>query len=176
VVGDHPQVYEVRTSGPEGKYYTVTDETSITLTGESFNLARHMQRHIAFSERTFGPGDRTSGVVDHIRKELIEIEDAKAAGEPTLPEWVDVILLGLDGAWRSGASPEEIIEALQLKQIKNEGRRWPDWRTADTGKAIEHDRSGERAAASAAQAEALREARRREAFDSLPTTMRSTRP
>jgi hypothetical protein len=146
VVGDDPPVYTVRTSGPAGRSYTVMGDGAITLTGESFNLARHMQRHIEFSERTFGPGDRTSGVVDHIRKELVEIEDAKAVGEPTLPEWVDVILLGLDGAWRSGASPEEIIEALQMKQTKNEGRRWPDWRTADTGKAIEHDRSGEQAA------------------------------
>jgi hypothetical protein len=60
---------------------------------------------------------------------------------PTLSEWVDVILLALDGAWRSGASPEQIAFAIAAKQIKNESRKWPDWRTAEPGKAIEHVRA-----------------------------------
>lgn len=30
--------------------------------------------------------------------------------------------------------------ALEAKQTKNEGRQWPDWRTAQPGKAIEHVR------------------------------------
>ncbi len=108
-----------------------------------FDLISHLRRQIDFSARTYGPGDRTDGVCDHIRKELREVQDDAAAGIPTLPEWVDVIILGFDGAWRSGATPEQIVAAIVAKQTKNEGRRWPDWRTADTGKAIEHDRSGE---------------------------------
>lgn len=111
-----------------------------------FDLAAHLRRQAAFSERTFGPGARVDGVCDHIRKELIEVKDAFAAGAPTLPEWVDVIILGLDGAWRSGATPEQIVTAIAAKQSQNECRRWPDWRTADASKAIEHDRSGEVAA------------------------------
>lgn len=31
--------------------------------------------------------------------------------------------------------------AIVAKQTKNEGRVWPDWRTADPNAAIEHDRS-----------------------------------
>ncbi len=111
-----------------------------------FDLVAHLRRQAAFSERTFGPGARVDGVCDHIRKELIEVKDAFAAGAPTLPEWVDVIILGLDGAWRSGATPEQIVTAIAAKQSQNECRRWPDWRTADASKAIEHDRSGEVAA------------------------------
>lgn len=100
---------------------------------------QHLHRQRAFSERTFGPGARTKGVIDHIRKELREIEAA-----PTdISEWIDVVLLALDGAWRSGASPEAIVAALLMKQTRNEARTWPDWRTADPNKAIEHDRSGE---------------------------------
>ena len=30
---------------------------------------------------------------------------------------------------------------MTAKQVKNEARTWPDWRTADPNKAIEHDRS-----------------------------------
>jgi len=99
--------------------------------------ANHLQRQRNWSGATFGPGSRAQGLVDHIRKELTEIE-----ADPTdLKEWIDVAILALDGAWRSGAQPQEIIAALVAKQTKNEGRLWPDWRTADPNKAIEHDRS-----------------------------------
>jgi hypothetical protein len=108
-----------------------------------FDLIAHLRRQIEFSERTYGPGDRTDGVCDHIRKELAEVQADAAAGVPTLPEWVDVIILGFDGAWRSGATPEQIVAAIVAKQTKNESRKWPDWRTAMPGKAIEHDRSSE---------------------------------
>lgn len=109
----------------------------------AFDLVQHLHRQVEFSARTFGPGQRTAGVCDHIRKELAEVQADAAAGVHTLPEWVDVIILALDGAWRSGATPEQIVAAIVAKQAKNEGRRWPDWRTADPNKAIEHDRSEE---------------------------------
>jgi hypothetical protein len=75
-------------------------------------------------------------VVDHIRKELKEIES-----EPLdLDEWIDVMILAADGAWRTGASPDQ-IEAQYLDKLRrNMARTWPDWRTADTDKAIEHVR------------------------------------
>ena len=100
------------------------------------DLIQHLFRQRDFSLRTFGPGQRTHGVLDHIRMELAEIE-AKPAD---LTEWVDVILLALDGAWRAGHEPVDIAVAIQAKQIKNEHRSWPDWRTADPNKAIEHVR------------------------------------
>ncbi len=100
------------------------------------DLIAHLYRQRAFSRATFGPGARTAGVCDHIRKELAEIEAAPA----DITEWVDVVLLALDGAWRSGATPEQNAEAIQAKQTKNEGRDWPDWRTAPTDRAIEHVR------------------------------------
>lgn len=102
-----------------------------------FDLVAHLQRQREFSERTFGPGARTKGVLDHIRKELNEIE-----ADPTdISEWIDVVLLALDGAWRHGFTPEQIADALAAKQAKNEARTWPDWRTADPTKAIEHVRA-----------------------------------
>lgn len=103
------------------------------------NIISHLRRQRAFSLHTFGPGTRTAGVCDHIRKELKEIEAAPA----DISEWVDVILLAFDGAWRSGATPEQIAAAIEAKQTKNEGRVWPDWRTMSPDRAIEHDRSSE---------------------------------
>ena len=106
---------------------------------QTFDLLAHIRRHMEFSARTFGPGPRAAGVIDHIRKELREIE----AAPDDLEEWIDVLMLALDGAWRSGATPEQIVAQLVAKQTKNEGRKWPDWRTAPLDKAIEHDRSHE---------------------------------
>ncbi|UNJ22077.1 pyrophosphohydrolase [Microcystis phage vB_MweS-yong2] len=105
--------------------------------GPAFDLIAHLHRQRAFSEKTFGPGARTKGVIDHIRKELAEIEAAPA----DIEEWVDVIILAFDGAWRAGWEPERIVEAIVAKQTKNEARQWPDWRTADPEKAIEHVRT-----------------------------------
>ncbi|BBF92654.1 dATP/dGTP pyrophosphohydrolase domain-containing protein [Blastochloris tepida] len=101
-----------------------------------FDLVEHLRRQREFSERTFGPGARTKGVLQHIRKELAEIES-----EPSnVTEWIDVALLAFDGAWRAGHSPEAIAMALAGKQRRNETRRWPDWRTQPMDGAIEHIR------------------------------------
>lgn len=101
--------------------------------------AAHLGRQRAFSERTFGPGPRTTGLIEHIGKELAEIE----AAPDDLSEWVDVVILALDGAWRAGHEPQQIIDAIVAKQARNEARVWPDWRTADPNRAIEHDRTAE---------------------------------
>lgn len=105
----------------------------------AFDLVTHIRRARAFSEKTFGPGARTKGVVEHIRKELNEI----LAKPDDIEEWVDVMILAIDGAWRAGYSPEEITWALDAKQFKNEGRKWPDWRNFAADQPIEHDRRGE---------------------------------
>jgi len=102
-----------------------------------FDFVSHLERQRSFSLATFGPGMRTAGVIDHIRKELQEVE-----AQPTaLEEWVDVILLALDGAWRAGHEPAAIAAAIAAKQAKNECREWPDWRTAPADKAIEHKKT-----------------------------------
>lgn len=96
-----------------------------------------------WSIATFGPGLRTKGVVDHIKKELNEI----LSDPEDMDEWVDVLILAFDGAQRlaleTGRPVQEIIDRFHVKQLKNRSRKWPDWRTADPDKAIEHDRTGE---------------------------------
>jgi hypothetical protein len=106
----------------------------------TFNLIAHIHRARAFSEKTFGPGQRTQGVVAHIKKELEEI----LADPDDLEEWVDVIILAIDGAWRAGYSPEQICATIEAKQFENEDRKWPDWRTVPDDAPIEHDRTGEK--------------------------------
>ncbi|WP_321875323.1 dATP/dGTP pyrophosphohydrolase domain-containing protein [Burkholderia cenocepacia] len=110
----------------------------VMLMPAEFDMHAFLRRQRAFSERTFGPGRLTARVCDHIRKELSEVE----ATPDDLREWVDVILLGLDGAWRTGATPEQITAALSAKLTTNERRTWPDWRACDSDRAIEHIAEG----------------------------------
>lgn len=112
-------------------------ETEFLGVVEIMNLIEHLREQKAFSEATFGPGYRTNGIISHILKELDEI----MLDPFDLTEWIDVVLLALDGAWRVGYSPEEIAEALSAKLQQNKQRTWPDWRTSDPDKAIEHDRT-----------------------------------
>lgn len=114
------------------------------------DLQQHLLRQMAFSHATFGPGTRTQGVVDHIRKELVEVLE----GGGDSAEWVDVVILALDGLTRqlafcahdtARADPMRVAEVavnmIVQKQTRNECRVWPDWRTADRDKAIEHVRT-----------------------------------
>lgn len=101
------------------------------------DLIAHLTRQREWSAHTFGPGLRTKGVCEHIRKELAEIEAAPS----DISEWVDVIILGFDGALRTGADPETIVAAWRAKQARNEARQWPDWRTRSQDEAIEHVRT-----------------------------------
>jgi hypothetical protein len=126
------------------------------------DLRQHLLRQMAFSRGTFGPGDRQRGVIDHCREELDEIEaelekGAAEAGsaefDDAATEWVDMILLSLDGCWRAlqAAAPkmppdrvaDEVVYRIKTKQSKNEMRDWPDWRKANPDKAINHTRSGQ---------------------------------
>jgi hypothetical protein len=66
--------------------------------------------------------------------------DEVAANPGDVTEWADIVILALDGAWRAGHEPQAIIDAIRAKQARNEAREWPDWRTAEPGKAIEHIR------------------------------------
>jgi Protein of unknown function (DUF550) len=116
------------------KHIGVTETVTRT---SGFDLVAHLYRQRDFSARTFGPGARTEGVLNHIRKELVEVEAAPS----DVTEWADLVLLSLDGAWRAGHTPEAIAQAIQDKQGVNEQRVWPDWRTADPTKAIEHVRT-----------------------------------
>jgi len=102
-------------------------------------LASFVDAQREWSLRTFGPDPRTASLLAHIRKELVEIE----AQPMDLEEWIDVMILAMDGAWRTGASSEEISEALARKQAKNRARAWPDWRTLPDGVPSEHIREPE---------------------------------
>lgn len=109
------------------------------------DLRQHLLRQMAFSRATFGPGERTAGVCDHIRKEIAEVLGAQNPLDRA-DEWVDVVILGLDGltrairaaGMRSDAAAEEAVAMILRKQAVNEGRDWPDWRTSAPNEAIQH--------------------------------------
>lgn len=80
----------------------------------------YLRKHITWSKKTFGKGAKTESICRHIEKELQEIRE-----EPQkLEEWVDVIILAFDGAWRAGYNEYEILHELARKQSVNFSRKW----------------------------------------------------
>lgn len=73
-----------------------------------------------WSCKTFGSAKRVRGLVKHIRSELKEV----LAKPSDIYEWVDIVLLALDGMSRQGFSGEEIIAAIIDKQDINTKRTW----------------------------------------------------
>jgi hypothetical protein len=101
------------------------------------SVSTYMERQIEWSVRTFGVGHRTMGLIKHIGKELAEIEENPL----DLMEWIDVMILAMDGFWRHGGTPELFASMLHLKQEKNFARTWPA--NMPESEPVEHDRSGE---------------------------------
>ena len=100
------------------------------------NLIEYITRQREWSEQTFGHSVRTNGITRHIEKELAEIR----AAPHDLTEWIDVVILALDGAWRAGYTPEQIAEGMQRRQSVNFNRRWPAANNCDPEQPIEHIR------------------------------------
>ena len=84
-------------------------------------LSEYVHRHREWSKKTFGEGLKTIGITKHIEKECEEIR----ANPKDLYEWIDVMILAIDGYWRHGGRPEVLMEALAAKQHINFGRTWP---------------------------------------------------
>lgn len=99
------------------------------------NLLTYIRDHIRWSKKTFGEGTFSTRLVNHIRKECDEI-----TAKPTdLEEWIDVIILGIDGAWRAGYNAADIAEMLRAKLKKNQARTFVI--PSDPDQPAEHDRS-----------------------------------
>lgn len=101
---------------------------------EVFNLIEFLRKKNLWSVETFGPSKGVVGVIKHIESELEEIK----ALPTDLYEWIDVILLAFDGAFRAGYTAEQVVTALIEKQAKNTRRQWPDWRTKKEGEFSSH--------------------------------------
>lgn len=94
-----------------------------------------IEAQASWARETFGPGYRP-GTIKHLRKELLEIE----ADPSDCEEWIDALILVIDGATRSGHDPQKIIDTYHAKMFKNRNRTWPDWRGMSLDDPIEHVR------------------------------------
>ncbi|SAI59060.1 Protein of uncharacterised function (DUF550) [Bordetella ansorpii] len=131
---------EAPTAGqpPEAKQAATSAPVADSSTSSLIALLSAQQ---AFSLATFGPGPRAASLIAHLRKELWDAETSPDSTEA----WIDLVLLGLDGALRSagGRTPEQVADALVAKLGINKTRVWPDWRSVPDGTPIEHIRENE---------------------------------
>lgn len=91
------------------------------------------EKQRVWSDETFGTGYRTSGVLNHIRKECDEIE----ADPQNVEEWGDLFALVCDGARRAGFDSDDIINQALRKLEINKTRKWGE---PDEHGTVEHIR------------------------------------
>jgi len=84
-------------------------------------LREVLANQMDWSRRTFGSGRRTIGITKHIEKECAEVRE----NPDDLSEWVDIMILAMDGYWRAGGSPEMLLHAIIAKQSINRERTYP---------------------------------------------------
>jgi len=85
------------------------------------DFSHYVKQQKEWSLETFGKGQRTAGIIKHIQAELEEVREHPL----DLTEWIDIIILTMDGAWRMGFTPDEIETELRRKQNQNFLRKWP---------------------------------------------------
>ncbi len=75
------------------------------------NLGRYATEKMVWSKRTFGEGARTRGLLEHLRDEVNEVEK-----DPyDLTEWIDIMMLAIDGYWRHGGKNYRLMNDLWKK-------------------------------------------------------------
>lgn len=103
----------------------------------NLELEEYTLRQRKWSERVFNPGKRTIGITEHIKKEIDEIR----ADPNDYKEWIDIIILAIDGYWRAGGDPAKLMQNLRDKQRINFARKWPPNNSEDIP--VLHDKSSE---------------------------------
>ena len=103
---------------------------------DRFITESDVTQQIEWSRNVFGHGKRTEGLIKHIVRELKEIKDNPEDAD----EWIDVLILALDGIQRLGYTPNAIAKAYRAKMAVNYKRQWPDFRQFTEDDPIEHIR------------------------------------
>ncbi len=83
-------------------------------------IEKYIENQRKWSIGVFGEGRRTEGILKHIAKESEEVR----AEPDDLEEWIDIVILALDGAWRAGHSPRDVVDMMMHKQMVNFNRDW----------------------------------------------------
>lgn len=79
-----------------------------------------LDQRAKWSYFTFGSGFRTGGIIKHIQMELDEIKHKSF----DLMEWVDIMFLAFDGAYRAGFTSEQVLDGLKKKLAINMARTY----------------------------------------------------
>lgn len=87
------------------------------------DLIAHLTRQAAFSRATFGPGPRTEGVIDHVKKELREVEKCY---EPRTRTVITGSYISPESMKRVESTREEPVEIDPKEQHEDAALEWAD--------------------------------------------------
>jgi len=96
-----------------------------------------VNRQRTWSTTQFGESVDLPRILNHITEATGDVEKEPAR----LHNWIDIVLLAMDGAWRAGHSPKEVVQAIQDVQVRNIMRDWQNPGDLPIGEPIKHIRS-----------------------------------
>ena len=73
-----------------------------------------------WSNATFGPGQRTDGMIAHLAREVQELKESPT----TLSEYADCLMLLIDAAGSVGFNMDDLVKATFEKLEINKKRKW----------------------------------------------------
>jgi len=95
-----------------------------------------LQNNIAeWSDKTFGGSDRTIGILNHLKEEVLEVIEAKELFEKDpngitqqkmASEFADCLILILDAARKSDLNTDLLLQAAEYKMQINYKREWKE--------------------------------------------------
>lgn len=104
------------------------------------SMERFLADLMGFQASTFGPRQTLAGVLDHVTKEI----EHEIRPDPTAAlEWLGLLNLSVSALRIIGLTPAQAAKEWRRLLQDLKARDWPDWRTADPDKAIEHIRDEE---------------------------------
>lgn len=75
----------------------------------SLNFETFLLEWMQASARFYGPGELTAQKLRDIADDINHIHEHG----PSILFWIDIMLEALDGCWRSGYTPEQIVEGMR---------------------------------------------------------------
>lgn len=89
-----------------------------------------------WSLSVFGPDYTYGELLAHIRKEVAEV----AANPNDTTEWIDIILLAMDGYWRANDRTSRAQNLMRDLAAKVEENKYRQWERSAPGEPMEHKR------------------------------------
>lgn len=117
----HVEIGPVEIDDGPGIIEGFMDNVRVAVKGTQKNVLQTLQDNVSeWSDATFGPGQRTEGMIAHL---ALEVQELKESPE-SIKEYADCFMLLIDVAGSVGFNMDDLVRATFDKLEVNKKRKW----------------------------------------------------